>query len=633
MNRALARTLWIVVFAVTGITEADVSTAAAPGHERYIVVMKAAKPGTPDVGDDEVQKLGGKVEFRIPGRLVVSLPAPAVEALRKHARVKYLQRSVTGAVTDDGSSAAASIMRLHSEANSREVSATATPPVWRSGTYKYDGAGNIYAIGADPADADRHLYTYDELSRLTREATMNSAGQPLAVQESFEYDPYGNITRHTVGGTPTTYPVVASTNRFQTGTGLPYQYNEIGALTKDANMEYDYDAFGMLRSRAIPGDIYQNDDFYIYTASDERIGVRQGGDTWTWSLRDFGGKVLRQYQSSQTFSSMDWLWMEDYVYRGGALVSGDRVREEGGRREFHLDHLGSPRLVTGPDGYSTSTREFAPFGIQRGDWTQETEGGFDREEPMRFTGHERDFRNGYLLTTTPYVDYMHARFYSSTVGRFLSVDPVINVKRAMVRPQAWNRYAYVENDPTNLTDPDGRCLLGVLVCVVGYLYEHITGNELIHTDYNWRAYTQREFVSGPGYGLEEDYATEMTIMAPFTGFVMRAGATRSVGNAVSTYEDITLGRSVTNRATNVTAQEAEGNLEANGFAKSVSKDGNVSIYQKGSMKYTIRATSKSTGGATMEVFKNGQLIQKIRLGVNGGYAFIEGELVRVQPTK
>jgi len=167
-------------------------------------------------------------------------------------------------------------------------------------------------------------------------------------------------------------------------------------------------------------------------------------------------KVLRQYQSSQTFSSMDWLWMEDYVYRGGALVSGDRVREEGGRREFHLDHLGSPRLVTAPDGYSTSTREFAPFGIQRGDWTQETEGGFDREEPMRFTVHERDFRNGFALTTTPYLDYMHARYYSPLEGRFLSVDPEMDTRAAMSSPQKWNRYAYADNNPIKNIDANGR---------------------------------------------------------------------------------------------------------------------------------------------------------------------------------
>ncbi len=432
--------------------------AAAPERARYIVVMKAAKAGTPDVSDDEVGKLGGKVEFRIPRRLVVTLPGPAVEALRKHERVKYVQRSVTGPAIDDGSAKPTSIMRLRPESSRfMPAPAAATPPVWRSGTYKYDGAGNIYAIGADPADADRRLYTYDLVSRLTREATLDGNGNTLATVESFGYDRYGNMTSHVTGATTVNYPTDTATNHLSTGTGLPpYLYNEIGALIRDARAEYDYDAFGMVRSRAVDGEPASQYDYYIYTPSDERIGVRQGGATWTWSFRDFEGKVLRQYQSSNMLIGMDWLWLEDYVYRGGMLVTGERVREEGGRREFHLDHLGSPRLVTGSDGYAVSTREFAPFGIQRGSQWQETDGGFDREDPMRFTGHERDYRNDYTLTTTEYLDYVHARYYDPDTGRFLSADPTWQ-SADLIQPQSWNRYAYVLNNPINLTDPDGRC--------------------------------------------------------------------------------------------------------------------------------------------------------------------------------
>jgi hypothetical protein len=50
---------------------------------------------------------------------------------------------------------------------------------------------------------------------------------------------------------------------------------------------------------------------------------------------------------------------------------------------------------------------------------------------------------------------MHARFTNAALGRFLSVDPVID-SRAMSSPQAWNRYAYVMNNPLVLLDPDGR---------------------------------------------------------------------------------------------------------------------------------------------------------------------------------
>jgi RHS repeat-associated protein len=68
---------------------------------------------------------------------------------------------------------------------------------------------------------------------------------------------------------------------------------------------------------------------------------------------------------------------------------------------------------------------------------------------LQFTGHERDFGSDGART----LDYMHARYYSSSMGRFLSVDPVLGDASA---PQSWNRYSYVRNNPINRTDPDGR---------------------------------------------------------------------------------------------------------------------------------------------------------------------------------
>lgn len=45
---------------------------------------------------------------------------------------------------------------------------------------------------------------------------------------------------------------------------------------------------------------------------------------------------------------------------------------------------------------------------------------------------------------------------SIRTGRFLSVDPVLDLKQAMKNPQGWNRYAYVLNNPLRFTDPTGK---------------------------------------------------------------------------------------------------------------------------------------------------------------------------------
>jgi RHS repeat-associated protein len=74
------------------------------------------------------------------------------------------------------------------------------------------------------------------------------------------------------------------------------------------------------------------------------------------------------------------------------------------------------------------------------------------EYPPRFTGKERDSESGN--------DYFGARYYASTMGRFLSPDfsedpsPVPFAERD--NPQTLNLYSYAENNPFRWVDPDGH---------------------------------------------------------------------------------------------------------------------------------------------------------------------------------
>jgi RHS repeat-associated protein len=62
-----------------------------------------------------------------------------------------------------------------------------------------------------------------------------------------------------------------------------------------------------------------------------------------------------------------------------------------------------------------------------------------------FTTYERDRESQN--------DYALARSYASGQARFLSPDPL---EGHVGDPQSWNRYAYVVNDPVNLSDPSGQ---------------------------------------------------------------------------------------------------------------------------------------------------------------------------------
>jgi RHS repeat-associated protein len=63
----------------------------------------------------------------------------------------------------------------------------------------------------------------------------------------------------------------------------------------------------------------------------------------------------------------------------------------------------------------------------------------------RFAGKERDAESGN--------DYFGARYYASSMGRFMSPDPGPYL---VPNPQSWNRYAYAWNNPLRKTDPPGR---------------------------------------------------------------------------------------------------------------------------------------------------------------------------------
>jgi RHS repeat-associated protein len=70
---------------------------------------------------------------------------------------------------------------------------------------------------------------------------------------------------------------------------------------------------------------------------------------------------------------------------------------------------------------------------------------------FRYTSRRIDPETGGSTAQPSGLYYYRARMYSPTWGRFLQADPVGYAAGP-------NLYAYVNNDPLNLTDPSGRCI-------------------------------------------------------------------------------------------------------------------------------------------------------------------------------
>jgi RHS repeat-associated protein len=82
-----------------------------------------------------------------------------------------------------------------------------------------------------------------------------------------------------------------------------------------------------------------------------------------------------------------------------------------------------------------------------GDWLDNGQGLGADWTPLNFTGQFHDFESN--------LDYFGARYYGSSLGRFMSPDgPFSDQNKG--NPQSWNLYAYARNNPLRFTDADGR---------------------------------------------------------------------------------------------------------------------------------------------------------------------------------
>jgi len=97
------------------------------------------------------------------------------------------------------------------------------------------------------------------------------------------------------------------------------------------------------------------------------------------------------------------------------------------------------------------------------------------------------------------LDYMLARHYDSSLGRFVRVDPSRRSVHA-VDPQSWSRYTYARNSPVVFLDPNGR---------ESYVATEIRGEcaglgrhmGIVVPDHVGGGYTGRDFGPGGGWTL------------------------------------------------------------------------------------------------------------------------------------
>ena len=149
----------------------------------------------------------------------------------------------------------------------------------------------------------------------------------------------------------------------------------------------------------------------------------------------------------------------EYVLFGGQRIA--RRDSSGDIFYYFADHLGTSRgIVKAGQTAACYDADFYPFGQEAINYANTC------SQNYKFTGKERDSETG--------KDNFGARYYGSSMGRFMTPDPS-GIDLADWRdPQQLNLYSYVRNNPVMLTDPYG------LDCA----YLNNAGNDIESVDTN-----------------------------------------------------------------------------------------------------------------------------------------------------
>jgi RHS repeat-associated protein len=287
--------------------------------------------------------------------------------------------------------------------------------------------GNVVQISNTLNSSRSQTFTYDSLNRV---ATASSG----TWGESYSLDAWGNL------------------NQFVPYNGLPLVDKSASQLADGSNriIGFCYDTAGNLLDQGACASSHA----YTYNAENQLTFTAQVN-----YIYDGDGNRVEKYMPSANPPFYELYWygggsdpleetdgtgnltntaFHEYVFFGGKRIARRDGTTSGDVQYYIADHLGSARVVTNATGVTQTDIDYCPYGAQCY-VASDTSGN-----NYKFTGKERDTESG--------LDNFEARYDTSSLGRFMSPDPLGGHQ---LDPQTLNKYVYVRNNPLSLTDPTG----------------------------------------------------------------------------------------------------------------------------------------------------------------------------------
>ncbi|MEU7343195.1 RHS repeat-associated core domain-containing protein [Streptomyces bacillaris] len=336
--------------------------------------------------------------------------------------------------------------------------------------YAYDDAGNVTQIKDTPGAAapdngktDTQCFVYNQLRQMTSAwtakddcqapASKDTVGGPDPYWQTYAFDEAGNrkqlVEKDTTGDTTKdvtrtyTYgkPGIGGPNALaeikSTGPGgdrlNTFGYDDAGNTTtrqhNGATQTLEWNVEGELASVSEPtegGGVKKTS--YLYGADGSRL-IRAAADG---SKTLYLGEAELKVSADGTTKTAERF----YPHPDGSMT----VRATGGGRQLMLsDHHGSSNTTVDlvSVGMPVTRRKLMPFGEQRG------------AQPSTWPG-SRGLVGGTVDQDTG-LTRLGARDYDPTIGRFLSIDPLVDYGE----PATINPYAYSNNAPATFSDASG----------------------------------------------------------------------------------------------------------------------------------------------------------------------------------
>ena len=299
----------------------------------------------------------------------------------------------------------------------------------------YTGVPNL-SRRVDNQRAYTENFAYDALSRLT--------GVTGSRTLTYTYDSLGNFSKKSDFGDVYTYgqkatdnfagPHAVTTVTKGTATVATYKYDKNGNQFSGGGRTTTYTSFNLPKTVASAA----SNMSFSYDAEHQRIMHVDNGNTMLYlnPRWDTGTHYTKETMTNGMVEH------KHYIYAGGPVamytvtVAGSTITKA--THYLHRDHLGSVQSITDGTGKVTTVYRYDPFG------KQELVSGSNTLTHHDYTGHEMHNGAGFI--------HMNGRTYDPSLGRFMQADPQI---QAASNLQSYNRYAYVLNNPLNLTDPSG----------------------------------------------------------------------------------------------------------------------------------------------------------------------------------